>query len=132
MASGSKPQEEGAGLLSRARQRRRTSPISSLTRVRPMTFATVTAADQNNTYYSCMFPGITRESRKSVPGKTDRLHPVSGTSSFWVMRIHPSAARRNPILLVSYKMSDRFKKKRAQKDTTLTHGYRISILSPQT
>lgn len=50
MVSGSKPQEEGAGLLRRAFQRRWTSPISSLTRVIPMTFTAMTAADQNNTY----------------------------------------------------------------------------------
>lgn len=132
MASGSKPQEEGTGLPSRARQRRWTSPMSSLSGVMPVTFTAVTAADQNNTYYSCMFPGITQEPRKSVPGKTDRLHPVSGTSSFWIMRIHRSAAHRNQILLVSYNMSDGFKKKRSQKDTTLMHDYHISILSPQT
>lgn len=123
MASVSKPQEEGEGLPRRACQRRWTSPTSSLTGVTPVTFAAVTAADQNNTYYSCMFPGITREPKKSVPGKTDRLHPVSVTSSFWVMYIHLSATRCNRILLVSYNMSDGFKKNEPRK----TQHWRMNI-----
>lgn len=130
MGSGSKPPEEGAGVPTHACQPRRTSPISSLTGAMGVTFATVTAAHQNNTYYSCTFPGITWEPKKRVPGKTDRLHPVSVTSGFWVKCINLSAARCNRIFPVSYNMSDEFKEKWAQKDTALTYKYHISILSP--
>lgn len=63
------------------------------TRVLPVTFIAVTAADQNNTYLFMHASRNDQELKKRIPGKRDRLHPVSVTLSFWVMRIHPAVTK---------------------------------------
>lgn len=58
-----------------------------------MTFIALTAADPNNTYLFMHASRNDQELKKRIPGKRDRLHPVSVTLSFWVMRLHPTVTK---------------------------------------